>query len=227
MKRAPSTTLDISTVPMHHDGQDRIFYQGDFEKYRGQQLPHWEVDDGIYFVTFRLGDSIPRTKQRRLSEAYERRSRELVDDPDAGPEDVADFALEFFRTRVDGVLDDGGGACHLEEPQVAEMVQNSLQYFDGERYDLLAWSIMPNHAHVVFQKSPEVSLAEVVGSWKSYTAHRAREFVDFGDHFWQSDYYDRLVRTKGELRDSMQYVWSNPERAELEDWEWKGLCWPE
>jgi len=211
---------------MQCDDQDWIRYQGDLEKYRGRQLPHWDVDDGIYFVTFRLHDSIPRKTQRHLSEHYRRRRREIDDNPAAQPEDVADFALEFFLERVDNLLDSGCGVCHLEESQVGAMVEQSLQYFDGERYDLAAWAVMPNHVHAVFHKEPHVTLGEVVGSWKSYTAHRAREFVDYGDHFWQADYYDRLVRTKGELRDTMQYVWSNPGRAGLENWDWKGLSWP-
>lgn len=29
------------------------------KRHRGQ-LPHWEIDGGAYFVTFRLNDSIPR-----------------------------------------------------------------------------------------------------------------------------------------------------------------------
>jgi len=211
---------------MHADDQGRILYRGDVRKYRGSRLPHWEVDDGIYFVTFRLHDSLPPKDRRHISEAYTRLSRQFVDDPSQSPEDYADFALSFFLNRVDSVLDDSCGHCHLHIDRMADTVDNSLRYRDEHQYDLLAWSVMPNHVHVVFQKCPDVSLGEIVRNWKSYTAHRARDIVTFGKHFWQPDYYDRLVRTVDELRDTVRYVWSNPERAGLEDWEWRGLCWP-
>ena len=34
-----------------------------------------------------------------------------------------------------------------ERARVAEVVQDALLHFDGERYRLLAWVIMPNHVH--------------------------------------------------------------------------------
>jgi REP element-mobilizing transposase RayT len=35
----------------------------------------------------------------------------------------------------------------LSDPRLAEIVWNALKFFDGQRYDLLAWSVMPNHVH--------------------------------------------------------------------------------
>lgn len=204
------------------DGNDRIHYRGDFNKYESTYLPHWDVEDGIYFVTFRLHDSIPGKQWAELAENYSEQVQRLAHFEDADPGELAEFAFEYYLEHVDPELDRAHGPTYLRRDDVAEMVSDSLAYFDGERYDLEAWVVMPNHVHVVFQRRSDWELAEVVGGWKSYTAHRAREFVEFGDHFWQRGYFDRLIRTKTELRDTIQYVRQNPESAGLERWEWRG-----
>lgn len=202
---------------------DRIMYRGEFETYKGRYLPHWDVEDGIYFVTFRLANSLPASKLRELSDEYRRRVRRLTTQDDVDAEELAAFAFEYYLSNVDVELDESGGACHLAQPEVAEMVSDSLEYFDGDRYTLYGWVIMPNHVHVVFQRTAEWSLSEVVGAWKSYTAHEARELVDYGESFWQGGYFDRLIRTKTEFRDTLQYVWRNPEEAGLGEWEWRAV----
>ena len=53
----------------------------------------------------------------------------------------------------------------LEE--VAETMERALFRFDGTRYRLMAWCIMPNHVHVVIK--PEMRLAGIVQSWKAFT----------------------------------------------------------
>jgi len=204
-----------------HD--DCIIYRGDFDTYEGRYLPHWDVEDGIYFVTFRLANSLPESKLRELSDEYRRRVRQVTEHDDADAEELAAFASEYYFSNIDVELDASRGACYLAHPEVAEMVSDSLEYFDGERYGLYGWVIMPNHVHVVFERTAEWTLSEVVGSWKSYTAHEARELVDYGESFWQGGYFDRLIRTKTEFRETLQYGCRNPEAAGFEEWEWRGV----
>ena len=49
--------------------------------------------------------------------------------------------------KTDERLDGGLGACWLGEPAIAELVENTILHFDGERYRVLAWCVMPNHVH--------------------------------------------------------------------------------
>jgi putative transposase len=65
------------------------------------------------------------------------------------------------------------GCCALRHPAVAGVVQETLLHFDGERYRLLAWCIMPNHVHVLMD--PQAALGKIVQSWKSYTGRWAME----------------------------------------------------
>lgn len=62
------------------------------------------------------------------------------------------------------------GSCLLQIPAAARIVQDALLYFEGARYCLAAWCIMPNHAHVVLTPSDGHGLSEILQSWKSFTA---------------------------------------------------------
>jgi REP element-mobilizing transposase RayT len=117
-------------------------------------------------------------------------------------------------------LDSGAGACHLRNPAVAELVAEALSHFDNQRYRLFAWSIMPNHAHVVLRVFPGHSLGEIIHSWKSFTAKLANQLLNHCGSFWQREYYDHLIRDESEFDRAVRYVAENPEKAGLWDWRW-------
>ena len=45
-------------------------------------------------------------------------------------------------------------------------MQDALWFFDGARYDLQAWCVMPNHVHVILVVHKDFLLGEIVRSWK-------------------------------------------------------------
>lgn len=63
------------------------------------------------------------------------------------------------------------GSCMLAQRDIAQIVQDALLYFEGTRYYLWAWCIMPNHVHVIVTPTSH-TLGEVEHSWKSFTAHK-------------------------------------------------------
>ncbi|MCX6618724.1 MAG: hypothetical protein NTZ98_21825 [Acidobacteria bacterium] len=71
---------------------------------------------------------------------------------------------ELFSERIERYLDSGVGACRLARPDIAELVANALRYFDGQRYCLHAWCLMPNHVHTVFTILPAGSLDGILHS---------------------------------------------------------------
>jgi REP element-mobilizing transposase RayT len=187
-------------------------------------LPHWEHPDGYYFLTIRLADSLPthvidalRQEQRVLLRTI---ARDAAHPTLAEKDEIA----RLFHQRLDRYLDMSMGACHLRTRSLAELVANAFRHFDGERYSLLAWVVMPNHAHVVAKLFEGSSLAGVTHSWKSYTSHKANAILQRGGEFWQRESFDRLVRTDEELENVKRYVAENPNRAGLRDWEWVWIC---
>jgi len=155
-------------------------------------LPHLDRPGLVQAVTFRLGDALPRALVDRWSgEPIER---------------------HWQRERT---LDAGHGACWLRDPRIAELVEDALLCFDGARYRLLAWVVMPNHVHVICQAEAGHRLGAIVGGWKSYTAKAANALLKRHGEFWYADYHDRFVRDAEHLRRAVDYVHWNPVRAGL------------
>jgi len=182
--------------------------------------PHWELDAGLYFVTFRLADSLPRSV---LQLFRSERESILATAPQLGREPSADEKqrlAKLFSVRIERYLDSGAGSCVLGGPQVARLVADALLHFDAQRYRLLAWCVMPNHVHVVLRLFPWQELAEVVHSWKSFTAKQINKTLSQSGALWGREYYDHLVRDGDQLSRIVRYVINNPVKAGLKDWEW-------
>jgi REP element-mobilizing transposase RayT len=195
-------------------------------------LPHVKREGAAYFVTFRLADSLPTEVLRGFEAHKAERLRRLSQLPQGSQpgDDSEDETNREFRRQVERYLDQGHGACHLRRPDVAELVASALQYFDGERYLLDDWVVMPNHVHAVLWPMPNPLLGEILKSWKQYTSRRARLLVGLGgERFWQVESYDHWIRSDDEQARICRYIRSNPVTARLcaqpEDWRWSS-AWP-
>jgi putative transposase len=163
-------------------------------------LPHFDSPETVQFVTFRLADSLPKAVVDALR---------MQDD--------------FIRL-IDERLDAGVGACWLGRTDITALVQEALLHFDGSRYRLLAWCLMPNHVHAIIEIVDDQSLTKIVRSWKSFTARRANEILNRTGPFWHPDYFDRYMWNEGHLERTIEYVESNPVKAGLvaaaDGWRW-------
>ena len=173
------------------------------------RLPHWEVDDAVYSLTFRLRDALPRAVAESLMLERERMFRGVTTIAERVRLDHA------FSIRLDHYLDQSHGSCILRSH--GELVATALQYFDRTRYDLHAWCVMPNHVHVMMYVERGRDVPEILHSWKSYTAHEIGRGV-----IWQREYFDRLIRSPAEFSDIRAYIHANPAKAGLVNWPWIG-----
>jgi len=186
---------------------------------RTRRLPHWEKDEGLYFVTFRLADSLPRQVIERMMERHRILRAAKENGAHLLPHQKTLIA-EFSSAKIEEYFDRGIGAWHLRDPRIANLVANTLRLRHGRRYRLVAWCIMPNHVHVVLRLFPGQELAAVMCCWKSFTARMANRILQRSGAFWQREYYDRLIRNGDEFERAVRYVVTNPERAGLQGWEW-------
>jgi len=198
----------------------RLVSYGEVKIRERGRLPHWEKEDGIYFVTFRLADSLPQNILQNIESEREQISKVLVNLQRELSVEEKNKIDWMFSDKVDEYLDQGIGECYLKNPEIAEIVAGSLRYFDGERYHLFAWCIMPNHVHVVFRAIQKNELEDILHSWKSFTAHKINKLLNRKGEFWQREYYDHLVRDQKELTRIIQYVLDNPAKADLKNWQW-------
>jgi Rad3-related DNA helicase/REP element-mobilizing transposase RayT len=190
---------------------------------QGAHLPHWTKQGAIYAINFRLADSLPasvllewRVRRAELVARAKRADRPL------NAVELAELD-HLFSTHVEAQLDAGRGACALRRPEIAAIVQEQLKHFDGERYRLLAWCVMPNHVHAVIQPINHCELTKILHGIKSYTANVANKILGRTGKFWHAEYYDHLVRDEEDLRSQVEYAAQNAQRAGLEDWTWCGV----
>ncbi|MFT4129827.1 REP-associated tyrosine transposase [Labrys sp. (in: a-proteobacteria)] len=168
--------------------------------YQPHGLPHFDTPEIVQFVTFRLADSLP-----------------------AWVEDRRETSVEM-RRRVESKLDEGMGTCWLANTDIALLVEGALLAFHMQRYRLWSWCIMPNHVHCLFDLKDGWRLADVVKSWKSYTAARANRILGRQGVFWQADYFDRYMRSEDQMARTIDYIERNPVKAGLcthcTEWRW-------
>lgn len=118
-------------------------------------------------------------------------------------------------------MDQGHGCCALQTPEAAECVVETWKRFAPERYDLIAWVVMPNHVHILIRVHEGWSLGKIIQSWKSYTGSRLKAAHGVG---WQRDYWDRFIRNEEHFFATVKYIHENPVKAKLvisaQDWQW-------
>jgi len=154
-------------------------------------LPHFDSQDVVQFVTFRLADSLPASALESLKNT------------------------DKSETMRHEMLDRGWGECWLRSEPIARLVEEAFLEFDGMRYRLHAWTVMPNHVHVLFTVLPDNPLGSIVGSWKRFTARKANEFWGRTGTFWQTEYWDRFIRNDEHYGKTEEYIDQNPVRAGL------------
>ncbi|MEO6230235.1 MAG: HsdR family type I site-specific deoxyribonuclease [Ferruginibacter sp.] len=177
------------------------------EEWHTGKLPHRNKQGLIQSITFRLADSLPQTVLNQIEEALKL---------------LPPGEIEVEKRRLyEKWLDKGLGCCALANPEMAQVMQDALLHHDGERYDLLAWSIMPNHVHILIKANADLS--KIIQSWKSFTGKWAlannKKFnlkIDKdATTFWMSEYWDRFIRDENHFNTTINYILNNPQQAGL------------
>ena len=162
-------------------------------QWRGD-LPHIYKEGCTYFVTFCLADAVPDRLRRR---------RTIEDAKD--PTKIA----EHFD------LNPSTGNRILRHREIAGIVESAMLYFQGERYALSAWCVMPNHVHVVVTPFADHTLSTILHSWKSYSAHEINKALQQSGRVWEQESFDHLVRSERAFEGFVQYTENNPVVAGL------------
>ncbi len=200
-----------------------------------RRLPHWEQAGVTQYVTFRLGDSIPR----QAYEAWDRDRREwllvrgveIEEGGRAALDELApDHRREYMRRYGEWFqdqLDRCEGECLLRDAKNREILSGALHFFDGKRYYLGDFVIMPNHVHVLLVPLEGEALGEILKSWKQYASTKINARIGGEGTLWQAERFDHIVRSKPQLERIREYIRENPEKAKLREGEytWEGREW--
>lgn len=174
--------------------------------YHRRTLPHLYPPGATLFLTWRLFGSLPRG----------------VTPPPGAGNAAAGKAFLLGDRDLDRTV---SGPLWLKDPRIAKVVTQALKRGENEfhLYHLLAWVVMPNHVHVVFQ--PFRELPQITRWIKGSTARAANLLLGrTGQPFWQYESYDHCIRNSLELNRVILYVERNPVTTGLveaiEEWQW-------
>jgi len=194
-----------------------------------RNLPHIDMPGYSTFVTFRLADSMPREVVQKWHDEIESWLKEhhlgeqsvedvlVANDID---ESLKNELRRFKNRKWHGHLDDCHGDCVLGAPQPRKLVEESLLHFDGQRYDLERFVIMPNHVHLLIQMRQGFLLRKQLTETLRYTARCVNSLLKQDGTFWQSEPFDHVVRSEAQFEYLQQYIVDNPEKARLSEGEY-------
>jgi len=249
-------------------------------------LPHWQIPEATYFITYRLAGSIPIRVIRQIQNLYleeveiakeeaynvtrnsvpgfdvvrrnsvptrdswelcseewdsSERSSEAHDSSKQSSEARRILATILKRKRYDAYKrqfkrwDDFLDTNLLNEPHwlkqepLAQLNIDAIHFYNGKRYQVLAFCIMANHIHLLINLLPGAPvLHKVLQDLKKYTAVQGNRLLGRTGRFWETESYDHIVRD-GEFDRILAYILNNPVKAGLvqdwEDWRWS-YCHP-
>jgi len=181
-------------------------------------LPHCDFPGLVQFVTFRLADAMPASRRGEWEHLL------AIED------------LREKRTKLEAYLDRGVGECWLRQPRIATLCGEALRFFHDERYELLAWCVMPNHVHVLVHVW-ETPLGKLIQSWKRYIATEAEHILAerrsptrrvpanstnaparraaLQTLRWEREYWDTFMRDEEQEQKAIRYIENNPVKAKL------------
>ena len=105
-------------------------------------LPHIEGAE-YQFITYRLTDALPKNVLESIKLEHNKKKR---------------------REKIEQYIDAGHGKCWLKYPKIAQIITENWHHFNGEKYQLIAYVVMPNHIHILIKVFEGVSLSSIVHS---------------------------------------------------------------
>ncbi len=178
--------------------------------WRGQ-LPHWEVEDGRYFITIHLAGAIPPEGQSQIKSTADMLYNIVSLDSPAW--------LKIHRqifANMERWLDVQPNTNWLGIPSVAELVMEAVDFrrsrFEWEVYE---YTIMPSHLHI-FCSVGRQGLKSTLEEFKRWTGHQALKILHGKtDRFWQDEWFDHWSRSDEQDDRIVNYIRNNPVKARL------------
>jgi RecG-like helicase/REP element-mobilizing transposase RayT len=118
-----------------------------------------------------------------------------------------------------------------------DTVLESILRWKQTRYELYAACVMPDHVHLLLEPVIErtdkegaavfFSLSKILHSIKSFTATRINKIENVTGPVWETESFDRLIRSDRDLVEKFEYICRNPwdsgvaKQEEDYPWIWK------
>lgn len=204
--------------------------------YYRQRLPHIQPIGASFFVTFRLYGSIPYAHLGKLKEEYQKKIMEAKCLKDLKAKNSLLFDIrKRYLFQIDQLLHKiVNGPMVLSQKEILDKTKEVLHRFDGEFYDLICYSIMSNHVHILIDTSIQIkedqyfdeitdkftTLDQIMKRVKAPIARFANTILNTSGQFWERESYDIYIRNEIMKSNVISYILENPVKAKLvENWE--------
>jgi len=182
--------------------------------------PHYQLSEGITFITWRLAFTLPKhiiDLFREITETDSDIAKGIIQ-----PHKPVSYLLGKFWEYDQALGNFQQPGFSLNDPILAEIVTNAFHYFNGTKYDLHAYCVMSNHIHLVIgaKKNEQGSyflMSSVVQSLKRYTANQINKALGKTGQIWDDYYFDRIIRDYEDYRNVINYTLNNPVKAGIVD----------
>ncbi len=187
------------------------FWRGD--------LPHWQVENGRYFVTIHLHGAVPKVAHQRIREL----SDQFRHSEDEGSEDREKDHLKLSRkifSEMECWLDRTPAVSHFRQKKLCEMVVEAIVHRERLHiWEMFSFAIMPSHIHLFFELNDKLSLKCELEEFKRWTGHQAARMDRnlSSNRFWQTEWFDHWSRSEEEDEKIIRYIQNNPLKAGLTD----------
>jgi putative transposase len=187
-------------------------------------MPPLYLNNKIYFITFRLDDSLPQSEVRKMKVEYAQAISEIKeDDLNKKQLKINEIAFNVFGKYEHQLDENPYGECILAKEEVAEILYNKILSGHKVQYDLKCFSIMPNHVHILLSSlgnTPD-DKADPVNSLlkniKGSTARSINKLLNKLGTLWNNDNWDRYIRNERHYSNVFYYVANNPINARLNE----------
>ena len=101
------------------------------------------------------------------------------------------------------------------QQQARDAVLSAVRHWDGERIDLDAAVVMPDHVHMIFRviggerQDACPALSKVLHSIKSFSSNQVNTILGRSGPFWLDESFDHIIRHSQEWEEKYEYVRQN------------------
>ncbi len=195
-----------------------------------RKLPHKFYPGYTFFITWNLKGAIPQKILAQLMQQHDDALCNVQFAKDLSPEEKLSAVYTVnrkyflaFNNHLDYIHPES--PRWLQIPAVAQVVADRLQTFNNQYYRLLAYCIMANHVHAIFDYGVQLRDAatgmddhykqvhQVMKLINGATAVQANRILGRSGKFWADTYFDRYIRDEKHLGNAIHYTLQNPVKA--------------
>jgi len=194
------------------------------------RFKHEYLPGHYYFITYRIINSATKVLYRRRLKNLDEELEDLKKQPITEASRIRIITRKKQIKRINSRLKDPHYKPNLwlALPQIRDVLKENLHFNEGKFYELAAYSIMPNHVHVILKPfefhnmninySPNLHkcpLSYIVYKIKRYSATMANRILSREGQFWREEYHSILIKNEEQFKNMIIYTLLNPVKGGL------------